>query len=85
MFFKFITIFFLATCGPLNVANGLVDYSKSAENGGYPVSTTASFSCNSGHYQNGPNSITCQASGNWNEQTPTCEGSFRYSSSLQSR
>ena len=50
--------------------------------GGYVVDTIASFSCNSGYHQNGPDSITCQESGNWNEQTPTCEGFSIYSLSL---
>ena len=63
----------LATCAPLSLANGVVDYSMSAENGRYLVDTVASFSCNSGYYQNGPDSRT---SGNWNEQTPTCEGLY---------
>ena len=46
-------------------------------NGGYPVNTVASFSCNSG-YQNGANSATCEASGNWNEEIPTCEGFYHW-------
>ena len=50
----------------------------SAENGRYLTDTVASFSCNFGYYQNGPNSRTCQESGIWDEETPICEG-FNYS------
>ena len=53
--------------------NGQIIYNNSqATNGGYSVSTVASFSCNIGFSQSGPSSSTCQTSGNWNQQTPTC-------------
>ena len=48
----------------------------SEENGRYLVNTVASFSCNSGYYQNGVNSATCETSGNWNKEIPTCEGFY---------
>ena len=62
----------------MSLVNGLVKYSKSAEIGRYLVNTVAAFSCNSGYQLNGTNSATCQASGNWNEQTPTCEGYYGF-------
>ena len=65
---------FLVTCGPLNLANGLVNYSTSMEKGRYLVNTVAFFSCNSGYYQNGTNSRAYQSSGSWNGQNPICEG-----------
>ena len=69
-------LYFTVTCVPLSLANGDVTYTKSAQNGKYVVNTVASFSCDSDYYLNGPNSITCQKSGNWNEQTPRCEGFY---------
>ena len=66
----------LVTCAPLSLPNGLVDYNMSEENGRYLADTVASFSCNSGYYRNGPNSRTCETSGNWNEEIPTCEGFY---------
>ena len=66
--------FFLATCSPLSLENGLVCYTTSMENGRYLVATVASFSCNSGYYKNGTNSRVCQSSGSWNGQTPIFEG-----------
>ena len=69
-------LFCLATCAPLSLENGTVNYTTSAEKGRYLVNTVASFSCDPGYYQNGSNSATCEASGNWNEQTPTCEGYY---------
>ena len=51
-----------------------MSYNKPAENGQYLIDTVASTSCNSGYDQIGPNSTTCETSGNWNEQTPRCEG-----------
>ena len=61
-------------CAPLSLVSGEVSNTESAENGQYPVDTVASFSCDSGYYQHGPNSVTCQTSGNWNEEAPRCEG-----------
>ena len=69
-----VTIFFLGKCTSLNLSNGVVSYTTSAENGRYLANTVASFSCDSGYYHNGAISATCEASGNWNEQIPTCEG-----------
>ena len=41
-------------------------------NGKYPVDTTVSFTCNHGYKRAGSTSSTCQTSGTWNQQTPTC-------------
>ena len=72
---KLWTLFnFLVPCAPLNLENGLVDYSNSAVNEGYPHNTVASFLCDFGYYHNGTNSTVCQSSGYWNGQTPRCEG-----------
>ena len=69
-----ISIHFVVTCAPLSLPNGFVNYTTTVENGGYLVDTVASFLCDFGYYLNDTNSRTCQASGNWNEQTPICEG-----------
>ena len=45
----------------------------------YLINTVASFSCDSGYYQYGPNSRTCETSGKWNELNPICEGFPIYS------
>ena len=63
----------LETCEPLDLLNTEVTYDMPADNGRYVVGTTANVSCNTA-YQYGPNSRTCQASGNWNEYNPFCTG-----------
>ena len=63
----------LVTCPVLHLSNGGISYNKSPlNNGGYPIGTVASFSCNYGYSQTQSNSRTCQTSGMWNQQTPTC-------------
>ena len=57
-----IAMYFLVSCSPLSLPDGLVNYTKSLENGRYPVDTVASFACNSGYYENGTILRTCQAS-----------------------
>ena len=65
-------MFFLGTCSPLGLSNGQVNYNTSAVNGGYPVDTRASFTCNSGYTRSGSSSRICQNLGGWNQQSPTC-------------
>ena len=61
------------TCAALSQpANGQVAYSNATVDGGYPVDTVATFSCNSRYSRSGSSSRTCQTSGNWNQETPTC-------------
>ena len=59
----------------LSLPCGTVAYNRNRVNGGYPVGTRADFSCNYGYSRSGPRSRTCQTSGNWNQQTPTCNRS----------
>ena len=66
--------FFLATCAPISLANGLANYTTSLEKGRYLVDTEASFSCNSDYYLRGSNSRVCESTGSWNGETTTCEG-----------
>ena len=63
------------TCPSLNFENGELNYNTSLLNGGYPVSTMASFSCNQYFNREEPSSVTCQNSGNWSEDSPTCNAS----------
>ena len=64
---------FVGTCSVLqSPSNGRVSYNKNIVGGRYPVNTVASFTCNRGYNRNGHNSRTCESSGNWNRQTPTC-------------
>ena len=47
------------------MSNGQVNYNKAAENGGYPVNTHATYSCNYGYRSiGGPR--TCKSTGSWN-------------------
>ena len=56
--------YFLAvTCESLSLSNGNINYDNDEVDGGYPVDTEASFSCNSGYQRSGSSSATCQTSG----------------------
>ena len=44
-------------------------------NGGYPVDTKASFSCNRGYALSKTTYRICQTYGRWNELSPTCNQS----------
>ena len=68
--------YFAVTCSALTLSDGKVSYDKdSADDGRYPVNTTATFECDGEYYLyvNAKISATCEASGNWSQQT-TCEG-----------
>ena len=52
--------------------NGHVNYSTVNYNGGYPIDTTALFTCDYGYSLSGSDSSICQTSTDWNEQPPTC-------------
>ena len=63
----------VVTCTPIGLLNGKTMYNKAvASNGRYPVDTRVSFTCNHGYRRTGPTSSTCQTSGNWIQQSPTC-------------
>ena len=68
-------MFFLVpvSCSSLSLSKGGVDYNKDDKDGRFYVGTKAYFWCNSGYYRSGDRSRTCQSSGNWNGQTPTCK------------
>ena len=73
--------FYLVLCAPLRVANGLVEYSKSAFNGVYLTDTVATITCNSGYVLSGPISRTCRKRpkdwhGSWTESNPRCDGYY---------
>ena len=72
----------VVVCEALNLPHGLISYSKSPVEGGYPINTEVSFSCNYGYHLSGPSSRDCEHSGSWNFekavltdglQTPTCQ------------
>ena len=67
--------FLVVTCDSLSLSHGDVDYDNDAVDGGYPVDTTASFSCDSKYDKKGSSSITCQTSGSWSDDTPHCKKS----------
>ena len=62
-------------CPSLSLENGEAAYNTPALNGGYPFNTQASISCNQYFQREGHSSVTCQNSGNWSEETPTCNAS----------
>ena len=66
---------FLVRCPVLSLANGQVSYQYNmVEDGSPDVGSVASFTCNSGYSLHGDSSRTCQTSGSWSQQTPTCTG-----------
>ena len=60
----------------LYVANGRVSFNKpEVRRNFYDLGTVASFTCNSGYSREGSSSSTCQNSGMWSSQAPTCKKS----------
>ena len=67
-------IYFAVICQILILDNGDNNYNgATATNEGYTVDTIVSFTCNYGYTLSGSNSTTCQNSGLWNQETPTCD------------
>ena len=59
-------------CGNLpDPANGSVNHTA-----GTTMGQTATYSCNTGYILVGDSTRTCQATGNWTESAPTCEGMY---------
>ena len=54
--------------------NGNVSFSTSAIDERYSVGTTASFMCSDGYRRYGSGSISCQTTGEWTRELPTCGG-----------
>ena len=66
------------TCQALSLVNGQINYNEPAAiNGDYPVGTVASFTCTDNYYLSGSESITCQTSGDWNQETSACKSKGR--------
>ena len=63
---------FVASCPPLSLSHGYVGYATDPEDGRYYLDTVATHDCNSGYSREGGRFRTCQSSGNWNGQAPTC-------------
>ena len=68
-------IMIVVNCPALSLDNGQVSYSTvPATNGGYSENTTATFLCNHAYnLSRGTNSTTCEVSGNWDQESPTCD------------
>ena len=79
---NYYVFFYLVLCAPLIMANGLVEYSKSAFKGDYLTDTVATITCKSGYVLRGPVSRTCHRwgihdwHGSWTEQMPRCDGYY---------
>ena len=71
-------MWFVATCPGLTLLNGRVHYTQSEVGEQYLESTRASFRCDKGYSLHGDVSTTCQTSGSWSHQTPTCRGNVFY-------
>ena len=65
--------FNLEVCPPVNLKNGATEYHPSSLNGQYPTDTLAFFSCDDAFMRNGPLFSTCQNTGNWVPEIPTCD------------
>ena len=60
----------VVNCGSLtDPANGQVDHTA-----GTTLGQTATYSCNTGYNLVGDSTRTCQATGEWSESAPTCQG-----------
>ena len=70
--------FVTVTCSAVSLQNGGISYNQSVVNGRYTVDTKATFSCSSGYSRAGSSSSTCQTSGNWSPQIPTCNQSKEF-------
>ena len=70
----FIFVLLVVTCSALrSLGNGRINYTHSTlENGAFPVGTIASFTCNEGYFLIGSEAASCQTSGTWNANTPSC-------------
>ena len=55
---------------PTSPPNGQVSHTA-----GTTFGQTATYSCNTGYNLLGSNTRTCQATGSWSGDTPTCQGS----------
>ena len=67
------TIFTVAICPALSLQNGEIEYDPLQENGEYPTGTVAFFTCEEGYMRSGSVFGTCQDSGTWDSELPTCE------------
>ena len=77
----YLTYFALVTCPNLQLEYGHINYNDSqTADGGYIVDTVASFICNQGYSLTGSRTSTCQTSGNWSQQLPTCNISMKIQS-----
>ena len=62
----------VVNCGNLTApANGIVNHTA-----GTTFGQTATYSCNTDYNLVGDRARTCQATGNWSGNAPTCEGMY---------
>ena len=70
-------------CAPFTLKNGTLVHCGGSllASGSYPVGTKVTFVCDPGYKLSGSRSSTCQTSGLWSHQPPTCNqgnGSWEY-------
>ena len=63
-------IFTVATCPSLSLENGQVQYEP--ENAEHQTGTVVFFTCNEGYMRTGSLFSTCQDSGTWDQEIPSC-------------
>ena len=64
----------IVACEALSIENGQVKCKETRlPSGEYPVDAQVHFECNRGYDLSGSDSSTCQSSGLWNNQPPTCD------------
>ena len=67
-------MFTVVSCRRLNIESGQVKCKGSQlPNGEFPVDAQVHFECDRGYYLDGPMSSTCNISGLWSNQPPTCD------------
>ena len=62
----------VVSCPNVHVATGQVEYSSVSVNGRFHVNTVAEIQCPADHSLSGSETVTCQDSGQWNPNVPTC-------------
>ena len=68
----------VATCLPVSITNGEVEYHLSEVNGSYPTGTLAFFTCDDEYMRTGSLFSTCQGSGIWSPDIPLCEEGIQF-------
>ncbi|XP_053558647.1 sushi, von Willebrand factor type A, EGF and pentraxin domain-containing protein 1 [Bombina bombina] len=66
------------SCGPPSCESVICSKPKDIDNGQYKLSgvtfaSSALYECNTGYSLRGPSTLTCEASGKWSDESPSCQ------------